>query len=227
LFPHQARNWGAQNARGDVFVFTDPDCVAAPDWLECLAAHQQQGHAVVGGAIRSLPGWWNSSVQAAKYPWWLPQSKAGPRPEIPSGNCSVSREVWSKIQGFKGEYFAGDSEICWRIREAGHEIWFDPRAVVTHLEHPSAMPFARERFRRGIDFGRMRVGLHAWSRTRCFAYLLGLPVLPWVMTWRSARYAMGGGYGWRWLPTLPVQVLGNSLWTLGEARVHGEVLWKR
>jgi glycosyltransferase involved in cell wall biosynthesis len=227
LFPHEGRNQGVEKARGRILVFTDPDCVAEPDWLERLTAYHADGPVVVGGAIRSLPGWWNGAVQAAKYPWWLPEAKAGPRSEVPSGNCSMSREVWDTVQGFRGEYFAGDSEICWRIRAAGYPIWFEPRAVVTHLEHPPLVPFARERFRRGRDFGRMRVRERRWSRARCLAYLLGAPLIPGVMTWRSARCAVRGKYMRRWLSTFPVQVLGNSLWSAGEALVHGAALWKR
>ena len=34
LYPHAARNRGVQLACGSVFVFTDPDCRARPDWLE-------------------------------------------------------------------------------------------------------------------------------------------------------------------------------------------------
>ena len=227
LLPHQARNWGVEKALGRILVFTDPDCVAEPDWLAHLIANYREGPAVAGGAIRGLPGWWNHAVHATKFSWWLPESKAGTRSEVPSGNCSMLREVWHKVQGFRGEYFAGDSDICWRIREAGYTIWFDPSAIVTHLEHPPAMLFARERFQRGCDFGRARVRLREWSRGRCFVYLLAAPLLPWVMTWRSARYAVGGGYVLRWLPTFPVQILGNSLWSLGEAYAHGAALWKR
>ena len=227
LLPHQARNRGVEHACGTILVFTDPDCVADPDWLARLAAHHRNGLDVVGGAIRSRPGWWNHAVQASKYPWWLPESKAGFRTEIPSGNCSLSRDVWKAVGGFQGRYFAGDSEFCWRIRAAGYRIWFDPDAVVTHLEHPGAVPFTRERFLRGCDFGRMRVELEQWSRGRCLLHLLATPIVPGVMTWRSASYAVRGRGRLRWLTTLPVQVLANSLWSLGEASVHGKALWTR
>jgi GT2 family glycosyltransferase len=227
LLPHEARNWGAERAQGHILVFTDPDCVADVNWIKRLIAGHAQGPAVVGGAIRSMPGWWNRSVQATKFPWWLPESPAGARSEVPSGNCSLSREVWQAVQGFRGEYFGGDSEICWRVTAAGYPVWFDPGAAVTHLEHPSLKPFARERFERGRDFGRMRIRVQAWSRLRCLIYLLGSPVLPWIMLARSARYAIEGRYVRTWLATFPVQWLGTSLWCLGEACAHAETLWRR
>jgi len=227
LLPHEARNWGAERAQGQILVFTDPDCLADADWLERLVTRHAEGAAVVGGAMRSLPGWWNRGVQATKFAWWLPESPAGPRSEIPSGNCSIPREVWEAVQGFRGEYFGGDSEICWRVRAAGYPIWFDPRAVVTHLEHPPFKAFVRERFERGSDFARMRVHVQAWSRLRCLVYLLGTPILPWIMLARSARWAIAGRYLGAWLTTFPVQLLGNVLWCLGEARVHSGAIWRR
>ena len=227
LLPHEARNWGAERARGTILVFTDPDCVAGPDWMTRLLARHAAGPAVVGGAIRSLPGWWNRAVQTTKFGWWLPESPAGPRSEVPSGNCSFPRDVWRAVQGFRGEYFGGDSEICWRVRAAGYPIWFEPGAVVTHLEHPSLTPFARERFQRGRDFGRMRVRVQAWGRLRCLVYLLGSPIIPWIMLARSARYATEGRYVASWVSSFPVQLLGFSLWCLGEARAHGETLWQQ
>jgi GT2 family glycosyltransferase len=222
LLPHEARNLGAREARGRVLVFTDPDCAADPAWLERLMAHHGRGPALVGGAVGCGAGWWNRSVHAAKFPWWLPESPAGPRPEIPSGNSSMAREIWDRVGGFRGEFFAGDSELCWRARRAGYPIWFEPRAPVTHVEHSGLLPFARERFRRGRDFGAMRIEVGRWSRAACVGRLTTAAIVPALMTWRSARYAVRGGYVGRWLTTLPVQILANSLWSAGEALAHAK-----
>jgi glycosyltransferase involved in cell wall biosynthesis len=220
LLPHQARNLGAREARGGILAFTDPDCTADLEWLARLMVHHRSGPAMVGGAIESPPGWWNGSVHAAKYAWWLAGSEEGLRSELPSGNLSVARGIWDAVGGFQGEYFAGDSEFCWRVAEAGHRIWFEPRAVVTHGAHPGLPVFVWERWTRGRDFGEMRRRLRGWSRGQCLGRLLAAPLGPFVMTWRSARFAVRRRYLASWLPTLPVQVLGNSLWCMGEAVAH-------
>jgi glycosyltransferase involved in cell wall biosynthesis len=220
LLPHAARNHGACEARGRVLAFTDPDCIADKAWLTYLMAHHGNGPAMVGGAVGVMPGWWNRSVHAAKYPWWLPESEPGLRLEVPSGNVSVARAIWDSVGGFRGTYFSGDSELCWRVRRAGHPIVFEPRALVTHMPHPGPSPFVRERFVRGQDFGEMRLALGRWGRWQCLGRLLGTPIAPVVMTWRSARYAIGGRYLRSWLPTLPVQIAGNALWCAGEAVAH-------
>ncbi len=51
LYPHAARNEGIGRARGEVLVFTDPDCEPAPDWLERLVAACDGGTRVVVGAM--------------------------------------------------------------------------------------------------------------------------------------------------------------------------------
>ena len=41
LWMHAARNLGARLARSDVLVFTDPDCVPEPAWLELIYQRPQ------------------------------------------------------------------------------------------------------------------------------------------------------------------------------------------
>src|ERR1700730_14194327 len=54
LLPHQARNVGAKLARNEILVFTDPDVVAAPDWLEKLIGNYRTAAGPIVGAIDSL-----------------------------------------------------------------------------------------------------------------------------------------------------------------------------
>lgn len=225
LLPHQARNEAALLARGEILVFTDPDCRAAPDWLERLVSWQQRGYAVVGGAVEHLPGWWNTAVHHAKYAWWLSGGSAGERPEIPSANASFSRSAWERVGPFRGDRFAGDSEISWRVRDAGIPIWFDPDAVVTHLDHVRPPAFFRERFARGKDFGFVRGPARGWGRWQYAARLLTAPAGPLLMTARAGRYARAAHRTAAWTMTLPLQAAANSLWCAGEFATHARLLF--
>ena len=52
LSPAQARNRGARQARGEVLVFTDADCLPRPDWLAVLAERFADPQVtVVGGGV--------------------------------------------------------------------------------------------------------------------------------------------------------------------------------
>ena len=159
----------------------------------------------------------------------LPESPGGARSEVPSGNCSLPREVWHAVQGFRGSYSA---EMARSAGASGRQA-IPSGSIRARLSHtwniPPLKPFARERFERGRDFGRMRVRVQAWSRLRCLVYLLGSPSLPATGScWHAPHGStFKGRYVGSWLATFPVQLLGTSLWCLGEARAHGETLWQR
>jgi len=220
LLPHEARNLGAAMSRGEILAFTDPDCTARPDWLERLVAAQRQGHEAAGGAVDCLGGWRSRAVHIAKYSLWLPGGAARPHTDLPTANVSYSRRLWERAGCFEGRLFAGDTEYSKRVQRLGLELWFEPRAVVTHHDRSPAAQLFAERFRRGRDFGLMRVQMLGWPRRRCLLYLGLFPVLPWVMTWRAARHVWQSGNVSRYLAVLPVGLAANTAWCLGEAVSH-------
>lgn len=227
LLPHEARNEGASRASGVVLTFTDPDCVASAEWLAVLAAAHRDGHPVVGGAIGTDGGWWSRAVHMTKFAWWLPGGAPSARPDIATANASYARAVWDAVGPFHGARFAGDSDMNWRVRARGGHVWFEPRAIVRHTHMSGPLAFVRERFRRGLDFGRTRVERRAWSRARCVAYIALSPLLPAVMLARAGRYAAASGQAGEWAITLPVQMAGHAAWCAGEAVAHAERVWAR
>lgn len=220
LLPHQARNLGARNACGDILVFTDPDCDAAPDWLSRLMDAHQQGRQAVAGAVRAEPGWWHRAVHWVRYGWWMPGGEARVHPEAASSNGSFSRALWNQLGGYDGTHFSGDSEISWRSYSAGHPIWFVPDAVVTHHHPMSFSGLVRDRWSRGRDFALMRLQRQQWSRRRCLTYLLAGPILPCAMTLRAARYAADSQRLVEWAVHAPSQLVFHSIWCAAEWFVH-------
>ena len=229
LLPHQARNLGVQSARGDILIFTDPDCDAHPEWLSCLMDAHRQGRQAVAGAVRAEPGWWHRAVHWVRYGWWMPGGKARLHPEAASSNGSFSRALWEQLGGYDAAHFSGDSEISWRSHSLGHSVWFVPDAVVTHRHPLSLQGLVRDRWSRGRDFALMRVQRQLWSRPRCLAYLLAGPVLPFVMTFRAGRHAADSECLAEWAVFTPFQLLFHSIWCAAEWLVHlgGVIGWGR
>ena len=57
-----------------------------------------------------------------------------------SGSCIlVRREAWEAIGGFDESYFmyAEDVDICWRVRQAGWTVTYEPAARITHVQGAS------------------------------------------------------------------------------------------
>ena len=132
-----ARNTGAAAAKGEVFAYTDSDCMADPDWLYYLMNTLLSGaYAGVGGPNVSPPArnWIQACVAAAP---------GGPShvlltdtvaEHIPGCNMAFYRWAFESVGGFDAEYHkAGDDvDFCWRLQQEGHVIAFSPTAIVWH-----------------------------------------------------------------------------------------------
>jgi glycosyltransferase involved in cell wall biosynthesis len=221
LLPHAARNLGATHAGGDVIVFTDPDCEAAPGWLERLLAAQADGHELVVGSMgvadRSR---FARGVHFVKFWWLLPGLEAGPRWIAPTANAAYTRRMWEQVGPFDESMFASDGVTSWHAAAGGSGPWFEPRARVNHRHPGNVGALWRERRARGEEFGEVRMSYEHWSRGRAVAHALLFPALAALVLARSGRAARRAGWLRDWLATLPTQAVGQVGWSAGEARAH-------
>lgn len=223
LRPHGARNRGMELASGEIIVFTDPDCVARPDWLERLVSSHDTGHQLVGGAIEVHGGgWFERGIHISKFSAWNAGTRTGPRSDLATANVLWARELIERLGGFSDQRWSADTEITWRAQREGVEPYFEPRAVVGHTHTTGPRDFWRERRLRGLDFAEMRIEAAGWSRWRAAAQMLLVPLVPPLLLARAF-----GRAGLRGVPsvlvTAPVQLLGYLAWSLGE----GRAFWRR
>jgi GT2 family glycosyltransferase len=213
LLPHAARNRGVELATGDLLVFTDPDCEADPNWLAVMLAAVAAGHQCLVGAMDvQCDSWLQWGVHLCKFHWLLPNLPAGVRVHASTGNACYTRSLWQRIGPFPGAVFCGDGVLAWRAAQAGHVPRFVPEAVVRHHHDLSVAALCLQRFRRGQEYGQVRMEREQAAR---LSLLFSPAALPWVMG-RAGRDALAAGWTARFLATVPVQVLGHALWALGE-----------
>lgn len=225
LLPHAARNRGVELARGELVVFTDPDCVAASDWLARLVAAQGQGHQAVGGAVEpDGEGWVGWGIHLTKYGAWIAGGPAGSRTDLATANALWTRSLLTRIGPFPAENWSGDTEMSWRARAVGIGIRFEPGAVVSHAHDTGLRGFFRERYVRGEDFARMRVRVERWPRARAAVHMLAVPVVPALLLGRALGHARRSGRLRKALVTAPVQLLGFLGWSLGEGRAFARAV---
>jgi len=166
-----ARNRAIAEARGAIIVFADDDILMEPDWLAQItapfAADVQSRVGAVGGEVvpvfpDGLPPWvaeWHGPLAF--------RTDAGPllSRQIPMGaNLAFPKWAFEKVGLFHtaldraaGNYFSGgDSEMVRRLRQAGLEVWFAPRAVVRH-QMPASRTTFRYATRHAFDSARSRV----------------------------------------------------------------------
>src|SRR5579862_8855979 len=115
LLPHAARNRGVDLAHGRLLVFTDPDCVAEPGWLQALVAASQGGRGVVVGAMGVTgDSVYERAVHLCKYSSWLPGGPERSQTIAPTANVLYTREVWEVLGPFQADSFSGDTLHSWR-----------------------------------------------------------------------------------------------------------------
>jgi glycosyltransferase involved in cell wall biosynthesis len=225
LLPHAARNIGVRLAKGEILVFTDPDCYMHPDTLERLVVAQESGRLLVGGAIENASGGlWELGMHLAKFAWWLPGGRPSVRPDIPTAIVAYARAVWNQVGPFQEYCWCGDSMIVRRFFANRGVAWFEPTAVVDHHHLSGPKGFFRERYERGLDYGTYRPEHCGWSRFRIGAQLASFPLLPFLMTGRSLYYAASSRRIADAVLTFPIILAANTAWCVGEAVAHGRVL---
>jgi glycosyltransferase involved in cell wall biosynthesis len=230
LYPHAARNRGAELARGDLLVFIDPDVYAHPEWLARLVAiHEATGHTVVGALACHGPRWRDHGIHLCKFSKWLPGGKPRPLDMSPTANMLISRAAFEAVGGFEGDLFLGDALLSWQLQDGGATLWFEPAAVVEHHHLDTVGAFLRERYRRGILFGELRARWQHHGRARNLLYLaVSMPpirllrILP--LTLRHALTARQLGL---YLVTLPLVAAGHAASLAGEAVAYGQLVRTR
>ncbi|HUR59689.1 MAG TPA: glycosyltransferase [Opitutaceae bacterium] len=181
-----ARNRAIAEARGEVIVFGDDDILVAPDWLAQMTvpilADQLERIGAVGGEVipvfpDGLPDWvreWHAPL--AFRPDLGPlDSKHSPM----GANLAFPKWVFARLGHFHtaldraaGNYFSGgDSEMIRRVRAAGLQVWFSPRAAVKHQMPASRTTFRYAR-RHAFDSARSRV-IDRAGQPGAAGYLLG------------------------------------------------------
>lgn len=160
VYPNQARNLGAKVASGEFLVFVDNDIIAEADWLKSLVACAQETgaglvgpiylegdreqrvvHCAGGGIAQVTGGNGEPMIVTKEYHAGESPSAASILDRKPTGliefHCVlVSRECLNAIGGELDEGLKTTREhvdLCLQAREAGFEIYLEPRSRMSYL----------------------------------------------------------------------------------------------
>ncbi|ASU85513.1 glycosyl transferase [Nocardiopsis gilva YIM 90087] len=145
----EGRNLGVQECRGDIILFLDDDgWYRSPD----LARH-------VHDAFAADPGLGAISFRIADPDGGPDQRRHVPRLRVGDsqrssrvttflgGACAIRRTAFEQGGGLPGEFFYAheETDLAWRIMDAGFHIVYDAEAV---MYHPAVAPTRHENFYR-------------------------------------------------------------------------------
>ncbi|MBI4416829.1 MAG: glycosyltransferase [Euryarchaeota archaeon] len=142
--PGEGRNRGAREARGDVLVFVDADCIPPPDLLEIIV-RSLEDPGVIGGATGFMPedGRWidrllfafANAYQRAMTVWGFPHN---------AGYCFFfRRETFERLGGIDEEMLLNEThDLALRSRTLGRFVML-PTTVLTSMRRFRTYGYAR------------------------------------------------------------------------------------
>lgn len=180
-----ATNAGARAARGDRLLLLNSDVLPlAPGWLGHLVASHRAlpdcgalGCRLVfddgtiqhvGMAFRPEPSLeaWICDHPLKGEP--AERDRATMPRQVPAvtGAClMVDRELYAALGGLSEEYVIGDFEdadLCHRLIEAGHRIWYEPRVSLSHFERQSLVHIGSSEWRYALTLCNMLLHARRW-----------------------------------------------------------------
>ena len=136
----RAINVGLCQAKHDLVLCLDDDIVPDPDLLKGhVRALERTGAALVAGRV--IQPWQEGEDFSDDGSFHFACWQAGFVNEFMGGNFSVRREVALSLGGFDERFvrvcYHFEAEFAYRLRRAGHRIFYEPAACIHHLRASS------------------------------------------------------------------------------------------
>ncbi len=205
---NNARNFGARNANGEVFVFIDSDIVIARETLLSIieTLEESQIDAVVG--LYTARHKHESFVSQYKNLWVrYSYIKSPPAIDWLFGAISgIKRQAFEKLGGFNTDLLArhghDDIELGKRFARASLNIVLNMEIEVEHLKEYTLLSFIKNEFHRSVGFAALatKLGETTKSMTRGFVNVYPTFIISTILSVVIVALAAGwiAGYASDW-----------------------------
>lgn len=153
--PAAARNKGTQEARGEIILFTDADCIPQHNWIEKMVKPFNDPHIMaVKGAYKTHQKALTARFAQVEFEERFEMlKKAGSIDMVDTYSAGYRKSIFLSFGGFDPSFPVAnneDTELSYKMSQAGHKMVFNPNAIVYHLNHPDSIKkYARLKFWRG------------------------------------------------------------------------------
>jgi len=153
--PATARNAGAREAKGEIILFTDSDCVPSRNWIKEMVAPfgNKEVIAVKGAYLTQQKSAMARFAQLEFEERFEMLKKVESIDMVDTYSAGYRKEVFLQLGGFDTSFPVAnneDTELSYRMSKCGFKMVFNPNAIVYHLNHPDSITrYARIKFWRG------------------------------------------------------------------------------
>ncbi|MBN4080978.1 glycosyltransferase family 2 protein [Caldithrix abyssi] len=148
-----ARNVGAENAKGDILVFIDDDSIPAADliqsYLGLFNIHEKNVWCIGGRVIEKNTTMFkeSDSIVGGWITWYgktlknFDTDKSGKCEWAPGGNFAVKKRHYFKVAGFDKNFIGNaileDGDFGYTISEQGGSVMYSSKPSIEHLRIPT------------------------------------------------------------------------------------------
>jgi glycosyltransferase involved in cell wall biosynthesis len=240
--PASARNRGAQEASGEILLFTDADCRPEAAWIEkMVAGFSQTDIGVVAGSYDIV----NSASPLARFIHGeILFRHRKHMPEFPrafgSYNVACRRVVFESAGGFDATYRQAsgeDNDLSYKVLKLGYRIRFLKDALVAHFHQEDLIHYLKEQYRHGFWRAKMYLDHPRMASGDDYTFWKDIVEVPlvtlhvffiiWPMSWwwlAAAFFLFELFFGYSIFKTFPEAFTGGVvMWLRAFARVFGLV----
>ncbi|MFH1478203.1 MAG: glycosyltransferase [Candidatus Omnitrophota bacterium] len=168
--PSEARNRGIKSSSGTFIAFTDSDCVADKDWLkDIISAFDDEKIGAVAGNIKGYkPRNIIQKLLSITTLKGLKEEKIFDEFTLTEGgfsttNLSIRKSLFQELEGFLGEQYGEDHDLCARVYRKGFKIKYITNALVYHIHRDTLWGLIVQ----GFNFGKSHPrNLKKWGKKR-------------------------------------------------------------
>jgi cellulose synthase/poly-beta-1,6-N-acetylglucosamine synthase-like glycosyltransferase len=159
----ESRNWGVENAVGEMIVFFDSDCVIPPHYFKTIAEYLSHDPLDAYGGPDMANDTFSNNQKAISYAmtsFFTTGGIRGKKKHIGqyqprSFNMGIRREVFTKLGGFSGLKVSEDIDLSIRLAKNGYRTGLIEEGYVYHKRRSTFYKF----FRQVLSFGSGRIDL--------------------------------------------------------------------
>ena len=229
-FVGSARNIGVEEARGEIILFLDTDCIAPSDWVDRMYRAIKKSNADgVGGALEngtplSITGTVGYYLEFFRF---FPDRRSNYNNKLEKAlflvgaNCGFKKILFNKIKyydGFDETKVGEDFYFCWQLLRQANLILFAPGIFVRHQNKSGLARVMRYQYKFGIGacYYRYHVSkevMKIFLRIPLLSFLMPFAVIPWIGYFVIKR--LGIFELMKYTIMLPLVFIGNFFWAYG------------